>query len=132
MYILTPGGYLVEVFYRGDRLTVLLMPGASVTFEEACARVPGNKDACPAQLLRLLKRLADFGTLHSCDQFRHEGDQIYAIKARCGLRAYGWFDAYEGRTAFVISHYILKRRDKFASTDREAVLANRTTFKERP
>ena len=84
------------------------MPGAPQTFDTACAGVPGNKDACPAQIVRLIKRLADFSRLHSRDQFVHEGNQIYAIKTRCGLRAYGWFDAYQGHAAFVISHYILK------------------------
>lgn len=101
------------------------MPGAAASFDEACADVPGNRDACPAQLQRLTERLADFGKLHSREQFRHEGDQIYAIKARCGLRAYGWFGAHEGRAAFIISHYILKRRDQFSSRDRELVLTNR-------
>jgi hypothetical protein len=122
----------VEVFYRGVRLLILLMPGAAESFGEACAGVPGNRDACPAQLVRLIKRLADFGTLHSKDQFRHEGDQTYAIKARCGLRAYGWFDGYEGRAAFIISHYILKKRDKLDPADKEMIDANRTRFKERP
>ena len=122
----------MEVFYRGVRLSILRMPGAAATFDDACAAVPGNREACPAQLVRLIKRLADFGKLHSRDQFRHEGNQIYAVKARCGLRAYGWFDSHEGRAAFVISHYILKKRDKFDPADGRVVEANRTAFKEKP
>jgi hypothetical protein len=121
---------LIEVFFTGAQLTIVRMPGAAASFEAACADVPGNRQACIAQLVRLIERLGDFSTLHSLDQFRYEGDRIYAIKARCGLRAYGWFDQYQGRAAFVISHYILKRRDRFDPRDRDVVLAYRTQYKE--
>jgi hypothetical protein len=106
------------------------MRGTATSFEAACAGVPGNKHACVDQLVRLTERLADFGTLHSLDQFRYEGDRIYAIKARCGLRAYGWFDHHQGRRVFVISHYILKRRDRFDARDRDRVLNQRLQYKE--
>lgn len=122
----------MEVFYEGNRYWILQMPGACESFTEACAGVPGNKDACPAQLVRLIKRLGDLGKLHSRDQFVHEGDGTYAIKTRCGLRAYGWFDRYRGRAAFVISHYILKKRQKFDPADQSIVEKNKMRFKETP
>jgi hypothetical protein len=119
----------VEVFYQGAVRSVLYMPGTSETFQAACAQVPGNKDACPGQLIRLIQRLADFGRLRSGDQFVHEGNQIYAIKARCGLRAYGWFDTFEGQAVFVISHYILKKQQKLSQADIAIVEKNRTVFR---
>jgi hypothetical protein len=119
----------VEVFYQGAVRWIVHMPGAKESFDAACGLVPGNRDACPAQLVRLIQRLADIGRLNSPEQFVHEGDQIFAIKARCGLRAYGWFDTFKDRRVFVVSHYILKRRQKLDPADIVIVDRNRAVFK---
>jgi hypothetical protein len=119
----------VEVFHQGAVRSVLYMPGTRETFDAACKLVPGNKVACPAQLIRLIQRLADHGRLRSGDQFVHEGDQIYAIKTRCGLRAYGWFDTFNGQAVFVVSHYMLKKRQRLDPADIAIVERNRTAFR---
>lgn len=121
---------MVEVFYPGLRLWILLMDGAQETYEEACSQVPGNRRSCIAQLLRYIERLGDFGTLHSEDQFRHEDNGIHAIKARRGLRAYGWFDSYRGHKVFVISHFVLKKRAKLDPADLKRAEAQRTVYQE--
>ena len=76
------------------------------------ASVPGSKKGCVAQMKRLIERLADFGYLRSPDQWNTEGDGLYAIKARCGLRAYGWFASESSGKVFVIGHATLKKKQK--------------------
>jgi hypothetical protein len=80
-----------------------------------------------SQLLRLIERLADFGKLHSPDQFNYETDGIFAIKARCGLRAYGWYHS-QRRSVFVISHFIMKKKQKLNPIDIERALRNKAQY----
>jgi hypothetical protein len=58
----------------------------------------------------------------------HEGDGIFAIKATCGLRAYGWHAQHQGKRAFIISHVIMKDRRKLDTADRERARAARAQF----
>ena len=57
-----------------------------------------------------------------------EGEGISAIKTTCGLRAYGWFDNVNNRKAFVISHVILKKRQKADPADSKKALAERNAL----
>lgn len=118
----------VEEFHQGSKRWIVGAAGAHASFHEAVARVPGSRHACPSQLVRYIELLADGQTSISREHYRHEGDQIYAIKARCGLRAYGWYSTYKGQPAFVISHTILKRWDEFREQDRRRVEANRQAY----
>lgn len=106
-------------FYQGRTLTIWLREKATAAWDEAEAGVPGNRRACKAQFRARIKQLADVGTLHGADHFNGEGNGIYAVKATCGLRAYGWFDRVNGRRAFVIGHVILKKKQKLDPADRE-------------
>ena len=94
--------------------------------------MPGNRSACPVQLRANLSQLADSGTLRSPDRINYEGDQIYAVKTRGGLRAYGWFCHLEGRKGFAISHVTLKRKQKLDPKDRARALEAKRLFEERP
>jgi hypothetical protein len=118
----------MEEFHRGSSRWIVGVPGAHASFHEAVAAVPGNKDACPAQLVRHIERLSDGITPRTSDNFAPEGNGIFAVKARCGLRAYGWFSTYRGQPAFVISHFILKKWQEFREKDRSRVEANRKTY----
>ena len=119
---------VVQEFSRGSKRWIVGVPGAHSSFHEAVANVPGNRNACPSQLVRYVELLSNGVTSLSSQHYRHEGDQIYAIKARCGLRAYGWYSTYLGEPAFVISHVILKKWDDFRDADRQRVLANRKVY----
>ena len=79
---------------------------------QAIALVPGSKKGCVAQMKGLIARLADFGYLRSPDQWNAEGNGLYAVKARCGLRAYGWFASESSGKVFVIGHATLKKNQK--------------------
>lgn len=108
----------MHVFYRGACLTVLMTEAARSARAEAESRVPGNQRACVARVRALLQRLADRGRLRVPDEFRHEGDAIWAIRARCGLRAYGWFDRdRDERRVFIIGHYVLKKQNQARKAD---------------
>lgn len=111
-----------QVWYWGACLQIIQCPDAQETWEEAIDQV-GNNTACPKNLRARLKRLADTRYLRSPGQFRHEGDGIWAVKPNCGLRAYGWFS--EDGPFFVISHYIMKKKDKLDTKDKERALRNR-------
>jgi len=99
--------------YQGTKLRVVLTKEASESYQHAIA---GANKACVAQLLRYIKWLGDIGKLRSRDQFNSEGDGIFAIKANCGLRAYGWYSDRYPQT-FVIGHVILKKKQKLDLVD---------------
>ena len=111
----------VSVYYEGSQLTVWHSDDAAESQAKAEERC---NLACATQLDALIKRLAERGRLSSNDQFVNEGDGIWAIKTRCGLRAYGWFHRTQ-RGIFVISHYINKKRQKMLRADIDRVNKNR-------
>lgn len=117
----------MTIYYEGAKLTIEWSDDAKSSLEESEALVPPNKSACKRQLDALTKRLGDKGSLRSPDQFRNEDEQIYAIKTRCGLRAYGWFHT-KRRGVFVISHYIFKTWKKMKKIDRDRATNNRVTY----
>lgn len=112
------------LFYKGVTLEIVQTPDATECWKEVSANAPPN---CVAQLLRLAKRLADSGKLRSPDQFNNEDDGFWAIKANCGLRAYGWYHSSR-RGVFVISHFILKKKQKLSPSDTERMRQNRRQY----
>lgn len=115
------------IFAKGVARTIEGTDDAQTTLAEAEAQVPGSKEGCKAQLYALIKRLADFGKLSSPDQMRLEGDQIFSIKTRCGIRAYGWWHR-KRRGVFVISHFIMKKKDKLDPRDLDRAKQNRDRY----
>jgi hypothetical protein len=115
----------VKEWHRGTHLTIWVRNGCLESWENAEAAVPGNLKACPAQFRARLAQLADSGRLRCPDHMNSEGDGIMAVKATCGLRAYGWFCQVGGRRAFVISHVILKRRQRADPGDIEYAKAHK-------
>lgn len=115
------------LFHSGAKLVIEFTDDANASLEEAESHVPPNQAACKAQLRRLLQRLGDVGRLQSPDQWNTEGDGFFAVKARCGLRGYGWFHKHR-RGVFVVSHFILKKRQKLDPADMERAGKNREAF----
>lgn len=115
---------------QGASFTVEWTDSGEKTLADAEALVPSSHESCKAQLRVLIQRLADTGKLRSGDQFRHEGDHIYAIKTRCGLRAYGWFHRNR-RGVFVISHCIMKKKNKLDPQDLDRAKQNRKLYEEK-
>ncbi len=106
-------------YEAGAHTTIWRMPEAIETWGAAVALVDDAKrDAQEAQLVGRLQLLAERGRLRSPDMMNPEGDQIYAVKTKEGLRAYGWFTRVQSKRAFVISHVILKKKQKLDPADR--------------
>ena len=97
----------METFHQGSVLTIEFTDEAWSDFE-AFEDAHPNEVACCAQMRRLLERLGETGRLRSPDQWRKEFEGIWAVKARCGLRAYG---RRVGRQ-FVICHVEQKKSDR--------------------
>ncbi len=118
---------------------MILIQGALCTIEitqdgldsraEAEAAVPNTRKACKAQMLALIGQLAETRTLKSPEQFRNEGQGIFAIKANCGLRAYGWFHR-KRRGVFVVSHFIMKKKQKLDPVDLIRAIQNRESYED--
>jgi len=111
----------MPTYYIGRTYTIVHTDDADKSLPEAERHAPL---ACKAQLRRLTERLADIGTLRSPDQFNAEDDGFYAIKARCGLRGYGWFSKLH-KGVFIVSHYICKKKSKLAKKDKDRMKRNR-------
>jgi len=118
----------VDQWYAGQTLTIWLRPGCLDSWDAAEAGVPGNQRACLEQFRARLKRLADHGKLRNPDYMNAEGDGISAVKATCGLRAYGWLCHVDGRRAFVVSHVVLKRENRADPRDIARAAADRVAF----
>lgn len=112
------------IFYSGQYFVIEETDDATESRPEAESHA---QPTCIAQLKRLIERFADFGSLKSPEQMNNEGDGIYAIKGRCGLRAYGWYHATRPRV-FVISHYILKKKQKLDPADLTRAQNNRENY----
>jgi hypothetical protein len=100
----------MDEYYAGRAKTIWLTPSAQNSWEEAESLVPPNKSSCCSQFRARIAHLADSGALKSSEHMSSEGEGCFAIKATCGLRAWGWFQHYQGRAAFIISHVVLKKR----------------------
>ena len=117
----------MPIYYSGQKYTIEITEDGLSSRREAESCVPSNKKACIAQHIALIKRLADIGELKSPEQFRHEGEGVWAVKARCGLRAYGWYHGSR-RGVFVISHFLLKKQQKLDRRDLDRAKRNREQY----
>lgn len=112
------------IFYSGQSFVIEETSDAQESRPEAEGHAQAS---CVAQLKRLIQRFADFGSLKSPEQMNNEGDGIFAIKARCGLRAYGWYHP-QRQKVFVISHYICKKKQKLDPADLTRAKNNRDSY----
>lgn len=118
----------MDEYHSGSTLSIWLCPGAedSWTHAEQSVRV-----AHQAQFRAVLKRLAELGRLRVPDHMNAESEGIYAVKGTSGLRAYGWFDQVEGRRAFIISHVIIKKKQKLDRADLAKAIGQREAYQSR-
>jgi hypothetical protein len=113
------------IFYIGNVFTIEETDDAAASRPIAEGQV--QPTTAIAQHKTLIERFANLGKLRSPDQMNPEGDGIFAIKARSGLRAYGWYHSRK-RGTFVISHYICKKKQKLDPADLERAQRNRAKY----
>ncbi len=114
-------------YYTGRRFTVEVTRDGDASFAEAIAHA---EQSCIQNLNARIERFADHGKLHVPQQLNDEGDGFYAIKARCGLRAYFWYHGTR-RRVMVISHFAYKNYQKLRSQDKTRMQRNRQEYKEK-
>ena len=123
-----------QIIVAGTVRYVILLPEHAGTYGEAVESAAAQKrDACQAQLLVVLKHLGDVLVPQlPKTSFRHEGEGIWAAKARCGLRAWGWYgDARKGQQrqpVFAISFFTMKNGDKANPADLASAKIHRTQY----
>ena len=118
--------------HKGALKRVITWGAGIESWDEYVTNNRGGNRNCQGQLIALAKRLADFGKLRSPDQMNAEGDGVYAIKARCGLRAYGWFETDpEYGVCFIIGRLVMKKKGGLDPKDREKVVDCRKKFQGR-
>lgn len=123
-----------RVLVAGSARYVIVLPEYAATYQEAVDSAAANKrDACHAQLLVVLQYVANNMSPRLPDtSFNHEGDGIWAAKARCGLRAWGWYgDAVRDgkrQPVFAVSFVNLKKGPKADPADLETAKAHRKLY----
>ncbi|MCG5538966.1 hypothetical protein [Halorhodospira sp. 9622] len=116
----------MRTLYEGKKSDIRATDAAWKAWQQARAQVPGNQSQCEAQLIARLQTLADRDHLPIPKALSREGDGIQAVKAHCGLRAYGWFTSdSKGKKLFIIAHAVMKKQDKALKQDLDRVKAER-------
>jgi hypothetical protein len=125
---------VMDEFYVGRHKTILLYPGAQASWDESELLVPptkkNKKSNAGSQFRARIKRYADVGYLMSPDHMNSEGEGCFVIKANCGLRAWGWPQHLGGRAVFVISHVVLKKKQKADPADLARTVAAKKCVEE--
>jgi len=106
----------MKTLHNGQVLTIKFTDEADRQLEGLKEEHANEPDAF-AQLQRMLERLGDMGKLQSPNQWRHEFDSIYAVKAKRGLRAYGKRYGHD----FVVAYCTRKKNDKMGRALTNAV-----------
>ena len=123
---------VAEVYYPGARLRIDITVDGVESLRELHSQQKGNASviAALARTDRMLKRLGEIGRLKSREEFRQEvpKDNVYpafwAVRA-IPIRAYGW---YGPDAAFVVSHFIQKRKDRLSDSDVDRMRANFNSY----
>ncbi len=118
-----------SLFCEGECFKIYETEDAKQTWENLRRKHEASEKACFANLLARIKKFSNKGTLRSPEQINDEGDGFYAIKARCGLRAYFWYHPIHRQVVF-ISHFILKKKQKLDAGDKKIMLKNRKIYQE--
>ena len=104
---------------------VLLLFGDGVDEWDNFVKDPNaSTRACQAQVVLIVKKRLEGHMLHSPREVTSEGDGLYAIKGRCGLRV--WFFDVDGQ--MVVVHCNHKKSDKVDKRDKNRALANKKLF----
>ncbi|SRR6266403_385418 len=125
---------VMDEFYVGRCKTILLFPGAEASWNAAELLIPpvkkGKKSNAPTQFRARIKRYADTGQLMSPDHMNSEGEGCFVIKANCGLRAWGWPRHLNDKAVFIISHVVMKKKQKADPADLARTVAARKRVEE--
>jgi hypothetical protein len=120
-----------EPWKRGKIRDIYLCDSASETLESILAKASKDRklQQMVAKLQALFERFVETGKITNREQFNSEADGFWAFKAY-QLRAYCWYSRRLPR-ALVISHFVVKKKDKLAASDKQRMQRNREAFETR-
>lgn len=115
---------------RGRAIDIYFCDGAHETLEQILAKASKDRKLAgmAAKIDALFERFVDAGKLSNREHFNSEGDGFWAFKAY-QLRAYGWYSRRLPR-AFVVSHFVIKKKDKLQAVDKDRMQRNRKDFEQ--
>ncbi len=120
------------LFCKGNVRVILLSPEVCATWAQWSAnleRKTRSTRAC-ANFTHRAQIVADTRGRISEDVFKHEGEQIYAIRAQ-SIRAYGWLDSVpEHGSAFLICHMVQKFWRKLNPGDLKRAIIYRDKYRQ--
>lgn len=123
-----------RILVAGSARYVILLPENAASYMASVDSVASQiRDAGHAQLLVVLQAIADnMQPKLPKTSFNHEGDGIFAAKANCGLRAWGWYGDAKRDTVrqpvFAISFVTLKKSQKADPADLKFAKNHRTEY----
>ena len=81
--------------------------------QRECRRIRDKRRDDWPQIVAIMRKLASTGVIRNEEQYKHEFDDIYAIKSRRGIRALGFLEnrgGEVGKPAFVVLSWFSKQR----------------------
>lgn len=115
------------LYRKFSKFSIFFTEDAIETLKSHSDNQERKHQSCLASLLSRLEQYGNTGELHTPDQLNSEGYGFWAIKARCGLRAYFWF---QGKGTIIVSHFKLKKSDKLEDADKKKMEKNQNNLQE--
>ena len=117
-------------FTSGEKFSIWLTPNALETLEKLKADQSNAQGVTAlANLFAKMSKYCETGKLHSPDELNDEDDGFYSFKNDFGFRAYWWYYGKQ-RGVILISHFILKKRQKLKKSDKKIMISTRDLFEE--
>lgn len=113
---------------RGSELDLYFCDNAHKTLDKilAKARAAPNLQRMVAKIEGLFDAFIETGKIANREHFNSEDEGFWAFKAY-QLRAYGWYSNRLPR-AFVISHFVIKKKNNLDQNDKVRMRENRARF----
>lgn len=99
---------------------------------QECAKVRRKRRADWPQIVAIMRKLAKTGLIRNEEQYKHEFDDVYAIKSRRGIRALGLLQPDtngNGKPVFIVLSWFPKQRKSLNRQEVERITNRRREFK---
>tara|TARA_R110000787_G_scaffold165100_1_gene278173 strand:+ start:37 stop:483 length:447 start_codon:yes stop_codon:yes gene_type:complete len=98
-----------------------------------CQKIRKRRRTDWPQIVAIMQKLSVAGTIRNEDQFKHEFDDIYAIKSRRGIRALGKLEnrgLAGSLPVFVVLNWFQKRRQSLNKDEVKRARSRREEFEQ--
>ena len=100
---------------------------------QECTKVRKKRSADWPQIVAIMRKLAKSGFIRNEEQYKHEFDDVYAIKSRRGIRALGFLQSdatKKAKPVFVVVSWFQKQRKSLSRQEVARVTNRRREFKD--